>query len=604
MPDHPDDAPKRRQRGVLPPFFAPRPRSDRGEAPPVPPSGSWRRISRLFTPPDVARQGGAIAGPQTSSTPPSTPRTEPAETPEATLPPAAAAPIYSATPVPTPVVTPVGAPFATNFPFDSVETAGERALDDISWPTPDLPATAGGDRSPGADPFAIEGMRDDELVFESLEPVPVSLAMPDPATAHGDAGIEQLEVDALHEARAAEEGRADVDHAAAGEVWTVDRSALDDIDERNDSASGASGHAVDPSDETYWAAYEAPASGPVDTPRTTAGSALASEAESWGAAEVAPSDDSWEGTDVLSAHEDESPDVPPAHSTYENPARDLLDAASDEVRDAAPDAVPGRDAFEPSVVWHSYERESPAPKAATPAERRAGEYGAPTSDGALAESESPTELASSAGELASRGAAEDTTRDADRDAHTAEGEVAKVAESEISLTHEVTNVAPPVSDVWTEVDLPEPAFGTTGWPAADEMSAALAWNDGDVVRDRAAALGDTGADVPGSDDTFSTVAHELRDTSSTWGSVDSVSAEVAHDSHERAGEGDIGTESGSSSESTPQSGAGAAIADALARVAERIRAGEVALSPEAAGTSDESALAAALAALLRGPRRD
>src|SRR5690606_36757653 len=48
--------------------------------------------------------------------------------------------------------------------------------------------------------------------------------------------------------------------------------------------------------------------------------------------------------------------------------------------------------------------------------------------------------------------------------------------------------------------------------------------------------------------------------------------------------------------------AGAAIADALARVAARIRAGEIDLPPEAVGASDESALAAALAALLRGPR--
>ena len=68
MPDQPDDARKRQQRGVFPPFFAPR--NGRGETSPTPPSGSWRRVSRLFTPPEVARQRRTPSAPQTPYTPP------------------------------------------------------------------------------------------------------------------------------------------------------------------------------------------------------------------------------------------------------------------------------------------------------------------------------------------------------------------------------------------------------------------------------------------------------------------------------------------------------------------------------------------------------
>jgi hypothetical protein len=67
MPDQPDDARKRQQRGVFPPFFAPR--NGRGASSPAPTSGSWRRVSRLFTPPEVPRQHGTAASPQAPSTP-------------------------------------------------------------------------------------------------------------------------------------------------------------------------------------------------------------------------------------------------------------------------------------------------------------------------------------------------------------------------------------------------------------------------------------------------------------------------------------------------------------------------------------------------------
>jgi hypothetical protein len=130
------------------------------------------------------------------------------------------------------------------------------------------------------------------------------------------------------------------------------------------------------------------------------------------------------------------------------------------------------------------------------------------------------------------------------------------------------------------------------------------------------------------DDALSDVAHELRDSSLAWRPEASAAAddydditararfygggesglarseideveEVGHDAPEHHASAHFADDA----ELAAEENAGAAIADALARVAARIRAGEVELPSESAGVSDESALAAALAALLRGPRR-
>jgi hypothetical protein len=207
-------------------------------------------------------------------------------------------------------------------------------------------------------------------------------------------------------------------------------------------------------------------------------------------------------------------------------------------------------------------------------------------------------------------------------------------------------------DPWEGAELPEPAFGSIGWPsndladpsaeapveAVDEMSAALAWSEmdtTDAADDQAsytAAAND--AEVSG-DEALSGMASELRDSSSAW-AVDGRGSTIDDEADVNArarffGGGDAsglppsapvgpydqsgyeaGLESVESAESAlleeedhdgEHGDQGAAIADALGRVAARIRAGEVDLPSEVVGASDESALAAALAALLRGPRR-
>jgi hypothetical protein len=218
-------------------------------------------------------------------------------------------------------------------------------------------------------------------------------------------------------------------------------------------------------------------------------------------------------------------------------------------------------------------------------------------------------------------------------------------------------------DPWAGAELPEPAFGSIGWPSmgaggappapnpsvdgVDEMSAALAWSDDeDVVGTGEQHDPPSAGETSGSyDDALSSVVGELRDSSSAWkcesDSIVDEKADVAARAHfyaapepidpldeiAAAAEADAyalglaaaapnveasgdaiaerpeepATEAASGSSIDDH--AGAAIADALSRVAARIRAGEVDLPSEPAGTSDESALAAALAALLRGPRR-
>jgi hypothetical protein len=201
------------------------------------------------------------------------------------------------------------------------------------------------------------------------------------------------------------------------------------------------------------------------------------------------------------------------------------------------------------------------------------------------------------------------------------------------------------ADPWAGAELPEPAFGSIGWPSSeiaavaaeapgdgvDEMSAALAWNDaedaGTTIGHVPAVSDASGADDSGVGDALSAMAHELRDSSSPWVKEGDAQARddadlsararfyggadpsVAPAELELSGEASAYASELAAAEAAARAAAdaggdaGAAIADALARVAARIRAGEVELPPEAVGASDESALAAALAALLRGPRR-
>ncbi|HET7553535.1 MAG TPA: hypothetical protein VFK04_19725 [Gemmatimonadaceae bacterium] len=257
------------------------------------------------------------------------------------------------------------------------------------------------------------------------------------------------------------------------------------------------------------------------------------------------------------------------------------------------------------------------------------------------------------------------------DAALADGDTALAADDSAPIADHADSVGGAAEeqraeiDPWAGAELPEPAFGSIGWPSTetvalaaeqpvegvDEMSAALAWSDADgPAGEHGSPAGQANGEDVSSDDALSAMAHELRDSSSAWvvdarvvddsddvsararfygggerspsfpgdqdaavdpdatpeaGSyagelVELTAAEVADDA---AGDAAAAAALGDGIGDTEGDDAGAAIADALARVAARIRAGEVDLPSEVVGASDESALAAALAALLRGPRR-
>ena len=482
MPDQPDDAPKRPQRGVFPPFFAPR--SGRGGSTPVPSSGAWRRVSRLFTPPDVTRQRVTPATPSEPVTPPSTPITH---VPEASIQSSAleappGVPLEVPPEVPperqwqAPWETPSEAsatvvettdrsdtPNAYEMPSEAgalaaYETPVEASFDDVAWPALDDSAEAVSERG-RFDPMAFDEVAD-ELTVEALAPEPIALNMSDLATMGEDAGIE--------------------------------------VDAGIDMTSGV----------TIDAGLDVGASMDVEAP-INVGAVIDGDAAIHGDARLDVGDVS-AGMDVAETGElDYAPELP------------------------------------------------------------------------LAE-----------------------------------------------------------SDPWAEADLPEPAFGSLGWPSAevaavrseaaaptvDEMTAALGWSEADAGGDSTEATaasdgGDFARDSVG-EDALSEVAHELRHSSSAWLSEGEALLDEEAEGAARArfyGGAEANAEhipaplqshaeasthaGGEAAAGEPIEGAGAAIADALARVASRIRSGEVELPSEAMGASDESALAAALAALLRGPRR-
>ena len=507
MPDQPDDAPKRQQRGVLPPFFVPR--KGRADGPPTPPSGSWRRLSRLFTPPEGARQHGAAATPAKPFTPPSTPAARPIETagapvdtdslptretrtrPSTPVAPPAVTPVASSVvaPVATPSATPVATPVAPSFPFDFTEPAEPHSFDDIAWPTSgDSAGAVDAEPSPEVELAAFAGEGDGELVVESLEQEQISLAMPDFATAGTEAGIQPLEGDVFPDSLSPQ-ARAEVDQGMLAETkleLELERPLL-------------------------------------------------------------PEDGSWGGGAASS---------PDARSDLAVPPEGIA-ASFDEPLTTSAGAAPVE-----SDPWADIELSEPA----------FGTSGWPPAGAGV---DVPEEWNAGAGDF----------------------EPASMAGGEVTAGDS------------------GPGGAVVAGEGEDEMTAALGWSDTADTRDAAEAPGDPDEFAVRGEDTFSSVAHELRDSSSAWGSAGDADAIGGYDSRDRVGasEGDVRASSDSPrGDSAPDGeaatvevpGVSAAIADALARVAERIRAGEVELSKEAAGASDESALAAALAALLRGPRRD
>jgi hypothetical protein len=105
-------------------------------------------------------------------------------------------------------------------------------------------------------------------------------------------------------------------------------------------------------------------------------------------------------------------------------------------------------------------------------------------------------------------------------------------------------------DPWAEAELPEPAFGSIGWPPmdagasvsevvaddADEMSAALAWSDAEhevsTEEDRGGASHDEASRTD--DDALSDMMGELRDSSSAWKSESDLIVDEKADVEARA----------------------------------------------------------------------
>ncbi len=518
MPDQPDDARKRQQRGVFPPFFAPR--NGRGESSPTPPgSGSWRRVSRLFTPPEGTRQRRTPAAPQAPFTPSQTPPAMPAAT--------------------SPLSPYVGPP-------------AEAASEVSAGITENIEAQLQADQEALAEP---------ELsVPEALAEQPVDAS----GAYASDAGVPEAELP-----------RAELSELELAEAELAEADAVD-------------AHLpFPPSLELAGATEDLARFDPM---------AFDEEADRF----------------VVESLEPEPITLAPGELERLDVEVDSLDAM-----------VRGGDlALDESVVAANIPHD-----AIESIER----YLADDVETRLAEDAGAVPPAASAAldEVVGTGDVLATTSDA---APVAGGLGAAPAEAG-------------EADPWAGAELLEPAFGSIGWPSSeiaalaaegpgdgvDEMSAALAWNDGEdagTTIEHVPVVADaSGADDSSVGDALSAMAHELRDSSSAWANEGDARARDDADLSARArfyggadpsvapaelevsGEGSVYASELAAAEAAGRAAAdaggdaGAAIADALARVAARIRAGEVELPPEAVGASDESALAAALAALLRGPRR-
>ncbi len=526
MTDQPDDARKRQQRGVFPPFFAPRNGGGRADGSAAAHSGSWRRVSRLFTPPEGAKVRRTPAVQQTPYTPP---------------------------------LTPAATPLATEWEGEAPETVAAEPV--ISEPVISEPATA---ESVAAESVAAAG--------PDLSPPPAELETGWPPAAPA--------LEPTEESRRALEDLADPAFGDA-DTFTVESLETEPIALDASDARGL-GAAVDPMEELASPALP-----------DVMGESFASDAiydEMYG-----PLPHS--GMDELHAEAGHGD----AEQTY---AEVVLDGDRDPLA-----AYVEQPYATPEVAELPTREEAPAP-----AEVWDGQ-GLRVEGTPVVRDETP----------------------------------ASPPESTLPASNEELEEPSIEADPWAGTELPEPAFGSLGWPSmdgpaaaskplsdeADEMGAALAWNAGEAedLPDAASPTlaGSPGGEDQAGDDAFSAVADELRDSSSAWRAEGSVLGDDYDDLTARArfyGGGDggasrvealagdgveayeaarvSGTESSDHDVVRPgDDDSGAAIADALARVAARIRAGEVELPSGSVGVSDESALAAALAALLRGggPRR-
>lgn len=543
MPDQPDDAPKRHQRGVFPPFFAPR-NGGRPDGSPTPPSGSWRRVSRLFTPPEGTRQRRTPAAPQTPYTPPPRP-TEPV------------APLDSATPAAAIDEQPA-VPAAPDGSEATIQQQDATCAPESAAEALELEQAASDEMARGLGP-EISGdgtftVRDELYAPHSAAPDSLEESLDAIGEmAFGD-GTDDLMVESLESQPIALEpsdaGRMDVAVDAMDEILSP--SVVEDAAESFTS------------DVTYDAMYSTAPYEETQIAQPEASQEVLESVERYLAEEPALVDD--------------------------QAAADGADGATIVSWDE--EAMVGYD-HEP-IAEHDH-------LAVMPQDHEPATAG-----------------------------------------DSVEGEARDV-------------------DPWAGAELPEPAFGSIGWPSMgeappepnpavdgiDEMGAALAWGDDEGVAGTGEQHDPPGAGGPSGsyDDALSSVVGELRDSSSAWKSesdsivderadvaarahfyaapepidpLDEIAAAAEEDAYTLGlaaappgveASGDVITEraAGPAAEATADASnddhAGAAIADALARVAARIRAGEVDLPAEAAGASDESALAAALAALLRGSRR-
>jgi len=565
MPDYSDDAQKRQRRGgVLPPFFAPRvtPRDDSSVAP----SGGWRRASRLFTPPDVPRQRGAANGLPVAEPPRTTSLSAaPAESIESVVPARTAAPAVSDMAAVSEVAevqseaAESAVPTAPAVPTASLEAA--------------LPAAPGTGAELDAPPMAT---------------FPLGIA-------------EGSEVEPIEDIS-----------------WPT--SSTSELRSTGDGSEGEGPLGVAGDDLVIQSFQSQPISLSSREPIVAADSAALALDEYYDSTDAVPSASQLESGDEPIVHlgapwSEAEPSAPEGEPPLGDTSSELPDLRSD-----APES--SVDIASPSYVM-------PAPLPAAPVS-------------------SLEPAAWSSDSLTSPDAMPDVTGVAPAESSGVQGSGQGVwgtvggAESAGSET-DVPERAREVSDVMDEV--PDDSAGemsdrvghVTPERVADEMADALAWDD-----DAESELDPTHHSVahPGSfagdGEALSGTGRELRDSAAPWipemGSAadDSVppfhyprtplwapgeATEVSGDSLDR------GAPAGRSEERDDNAGArsandasvpvplteavgavgdaGAAVADALARVAERIRAGEVKLSPEAAGASDEGALVAALAALLR-----
>lgn len=600
MPDQPDDARKRQQRGVFPPFFAPR-KNGRGDSTPTPPSGSWRRVSRLFTPPEVARQRRTPAAPQAPYTPPSVPESpaEPvAEAPEEVLQPsfeasealvqpeveASDAPVQpgvearseveavEASDVLAQAEADADAPWMMGSPGAPAEQGiFSSALPDLSMEAPvdsALPLEleqAAADALGAFDPMAFDDGADN-FVVESLGTEPISLAPSDVARMDVDVALDSSVYSAVDDE--AVEAPLDLPMDAALHA-AVDSSG----DVESTEVAGASGYNFAPgaaydvveSIENYLA-DDATLLDDTAAVFVDAADGAASAAVSDGATPVEgaiPGDMLPEG--AIAAHDDRAQLHDEAPFVDDNPVADGAVATGSALDDQAEEVDP----------WAGAELPEPA----------FGSLGWPSSEAAALAAERPVEGVDEMSAALAWSDSESTTGEHERP--TAEANGAEVSNDEAlsGMAHELRDS----SSAWvTDADVADDDADVSArarFYGGGERTPALPADPDILVDPDSAAYADSMGDPAAAPE------------------ASGYTAELAAAEEAGGVNGAAGEKEGEEASDEAGDDSGAAIADALARVAARIRAGEVDLPSEVVGASDESALAAALAALLRGPRR-